>query len=121
MLSRSRALSAFWKTKVDPKAPIRFARIPQKRPYIVPVEAGKTYYWCSCGLSENQPWCDAKHVAYNTKHNTQLKPVAFKAETTKRVMLCGCKQSDGPPFCDMSHIGVAFRTAVGIDRDPKAE
>lgn len=115
-MNRSGALRQFWKTKVDPNAPIKIAQIPQKRPYIVSLEAHKSYCWCSCGLSTTQPFCNGAHKAYNEKHNANLKPVQFTAEKTKKVMLCGCKHTGNEPFCDFSHVGVLFRHAVGIDK-----
>jgi CDGSH iron-sulfur domain-containing protein 3 len=70
---------------------------PQKAPYAVDVEAGETYYWCACGRSKNQPFCDGSHK------ETSLQPVAFTAEKTGTVYLCGCKQTAGTPFCDGTH------------------
>ena len=71
--------------------------IVQKSPYGQAVEAGKTYYWCACGLSTNQPFCSGAHK------DTGIAPIAFVAETTSTVWLCGCKQTKSPPFCDGSH------------------
>ncbi|MCC0079192.1 MAG: CDGSH iron-sulfur domain-containing protein [Rhodobacter sp.] len=71
--------------------------IAQKSPYPVEVEAGKSYYWCACGRSSNQPFCDGSHKG------TGLAPTKFTAEDSKRVFLCGCKQSANAPFCDGSH------------------
>ncbi len=71
--------------------------IAQKAPYAVPVEAGKTYYWCACGQSKNQPFCDGSHKG------SSFTPLAFAAEDTKTAFLCGCKHSQNAPFCDGSH------------------
>ncbi len=71
--------------------------IAQKAPYAVDVTAGKTYYWCACGLSKNQPFCDGSHKT------TTFTPVAFTPEKTETVYLCGCKQSAKGAFCDGSH------------------
>jgi len=71
--------------------------IAQKAPYAVEVEAGQTYYWCACGRSASQPFCDGSHKA------TSFTPVAFTAEKTETVYLCGCKHSKNPPFCDGTH------------------
>lgn len=71
--------------------------MPQKAPYDVEVEAGKTYYWCKCGQSKNQPFCDGSHK------DTEHEPVAFTAEESRTVFLCGCKQTANAPFCDGSH------------------
>ena len=69
----------------------------QKAPYKVTVEAGRTYAWCACGRSSNQPFCDGSHK------DTGLAPVTFKAEETKDVWLCGCKQTGNKPYCDGTH------------------
>ena len=71
--------------------------IARKQPYCIEVEAGKTYMWCQCGRSDNQPFCDGSHKV------TSLKPVMYKAEATKKVFFCGCKQTGTPPFCDGTH------------------
>jgi len=71
--------------------------IAQKKPYMVEVEAGKTYYWCSCGLSKKQPYCDGSHTG------TDLAPLAYKATETKTVAMCGCKYSGNTPLCDGAH------------------
>jgi CDGSH iron-sulfur domain-containing protein 3 len=71
--------------------------IAQKAPYAAPVEAGKTYYWCACGKSAAQPYCDGSHKG------TGLFPKAFTAEKDSTAYLCGCKASKNAPFCDGSH------------------
>jgi CDGSH-type Zn-finger protein len=71
--------------------------IAQKSPFGVEVEAGKTYYWCACGRSSNQPFCDGSHK------ETEFSPVSFTAEKSGKVFLCGCKRSTKAPFCDGSH------------------
>ena len=70
---------------------------PQNKPYTVDVEAGKTYYWCSCGKSKNQPFCDGSH------QGSAFEPVPFTAEKSETVYLCGCKKTANQPFCDGSH------------------
>jgi CDGSH-type Zn-finger protein len=70
---------------------------PQNEPYTVEVEQGKSYYWCACGRSKNQPFCDGSHK------DTEFQPVAFTAEKTDTVYLCGCKKTGNQPFCDGSH------------------
>lgn len=71
--------------------------IAQKSPYGIEVEAGKSYAWCACGRSGNQPFCDGSHK------DTGLSPIVFKAEETKEVWLCGCKQTKDKPNCDGTH------------------
>ena len=61
------------------------------------VEQGKTYYWCSCGKSSKQPFCDGSHKG------TGFKPVIYRAELTKRMFFCACKQTNDQPLCDGSH------------------
>lgn len=70
---------------------------PQNEPYAVEVEEGKSYYWCACGRSNNQPFCDGSH------QGTDFQPVEFTAEKTDTVYLCGCKKTGNQPFCDGSH------------------
>lgn len=71
--------------------------IAQKGPYPVEVEAGKTYYWCACGRSKTQPFCDGSH------RNTSLQPVTYTADKNETVYFCGCKQSGNKPLCDGTH------------------
>lgn len=70
---------------------------PQNAPYAVDVEEGQTYYWCACGKSSNQPFCDGSH------QGSEFEPVAFTAEKTDRVYLCGCKKTANQPICDGTH------------------
>ena len=71
---------------------------PQKNPYKVAVEMGKTYFWCSCSLSNKSPFCDGSH-----KKEGRFKPVKFAAEESRDIFLCGCRMTKNPPFCDGSH------------------
>ncbi len=72
-------------------------KIAQKTPYPVNVEKGKTYYWCACGLSNQQPFCSGAH------RGTEFKPLPFTPNETKTVYFCGCKGTKKPPLCDGSH------------------
>jgi CDGSH-type Zn-finger protein len=71
--------------------------VAQRGPYGVMVEAGRTYFWCACGRSKTQPFCDGSHKG------TGLAPMMFKAEKTEELWFCGCKASGAKPFCDGSH------------------
>lgn len=116
-----RLLATSWKTKVDPKNPHRIVAIANKIPCFTELQAGKKYYWCSCGLSKKQPFCDGNHRAYNEKHNTELQPKEFTVDKTKKYLMCRCKHTDSAPFCDLSHVSVIFRTAVGIEKLPQEQ
>jgi len=70
---------------------------PQLFPYPREVEAGKTYFWCACGRSKNQPFCDGSHKV------TNFKPIEYTATKSERVFFCGCKKSSNKPLCDGSH------------------
>ncbi len=71
--------------------------IAQKSPLPVNVEAGMPYFWCACGRSAAQPFCDGSHSG------TDITPIKWTAPETKRVFFCGCKQTAGAPLCDGSH------------------
>ncbi|PWE17627.1 glutamate synthase [Marinicauda salina] len=66
-------------------------------PIAFEVKEGKTYFWCACGRSKKQPFCDGSHEV------TDLSPVAWTAPKSKTVFFCACKQTAGQPLCDGSH------------------
>lgn len=70
--------------------------IAQSSPFVMEVEPG-TYAWCSCGKSQNQPYCDGSH------QGTSFTPVIEQIEEKKTVAWCGCKYSGNSPFCDGAH------------------
>ena len=72
-------------------------KIAQASPYAVEVEAGKTYFWCTCGQSDKQPFCDGSHKG------SDFNPLKWEAPESKKVFFCGCKHTDKAPLCDGSH------------------
>lgn len=70
-------------------------------PKEVQLEAGKKYAYCTCGLSDNQPFCNGAHKG------TKFVPNVFVAEETKSAHLCQCKHTGNEPFCDGSHKNVS--------------
>jgi CDGSH-type Zn-finger protein len=77
---------------------------PQMAPYPVRVEEGKSYAWCSCGLSATQPWCDGSH------RGTDFRPLTFVAPISEVFHMCGCKRSDNKPYCFGNCTGNARRS-----------
>ncbi len=71
--------------------------ITAKAPIATELEKGKEYYWCKCGLSKSQPFCDGSHK------NTDITPQSFVAEETGTAYLCQCKATANAPFCDGTH------------------
>lgn len=69
-------------------------------PFEVELEEGQNYFWCLCGLSQKQPFCDGAHKG------SGLKSHCFTAKATEKIFLCGCKQTKNPPYCDGSHMEV---------------
>ena len=82
---------------------IRKAIVASLKPCTVDVVAGKHYFWCSCGASQNQPFCDGRHVAHNKKVGGNFKPVPYVSEEDDTVCFCTCKQSLDGAECDGSH------------------
>lgn len=82
------------------------AKIAEKVPAGIELEVGKTYFWCSCGHSQKQPFCDGSHRAVNESlaaGETKFEPLKFSAEKTGKAWLCQCKQTQTAPFCDGTH------------------
>ena len=69
---------------------------PQKAPYGLDSDPG-TDYWCACGRSRNQPFCDGSH------QGTGFAPVQFTVDERKKLWLCGCKHTRTAPYCDGTH------------------
>lgn len=72
-------------------------KIAGNGPIKVELEAGKSYSWCTCGESSNQPYCDGAHKG------SEFTPLRFTAEETKTAFLCACKHTKNPGFCDGAH------------------
>ncbi|MCH8262815.1 MAG: CDGSH iron-sulfur domain-containing protein [Proteobacteria bacterium] len=69
------------------------------KPFVVEVDTGKSYYWCACGKSNTQPFCDGSHV------DTEFNPVQYDATESTTIYFCGCKVTKNQPLCDGSHKG----------------
>ncbi|RDD42572.1 CDGSH iron-sulfur domain-containing protein 3, mitochondrial [Trichoplax sp. H2] len=76
-------------------------------PKRVLLEEGKNYFWCVCGRSTKQPFCDGKHKG------TSFKPIKFTVEKTGKRFLCCCKHTQNKPFCDLTHIKVMAKRITG--------
>jgi len=68
--------------------------IAQKAPYAVDVTTGKSYWWCACGKSNKQPFCDGSHKG------SEFSPVEYTPTKDGTVYFCGCKMSEKKPLCD---------------------
>jgi CDGSH-type Zn-finger protein len=68
------------------------------QPVLVELVAGETYWWCHCGKSQAQPFCDGSH------EGSGIEPMEYLAERNRRALLCTCKQTKSPPICDNSHL-----------------
>jgi CDGSH-type Zn-finger protein len=72
-------------------------KIAGKQPIAVDLEKGQKKYFCACGESKGQPFCDGSHKT------TSFKPIAFEVQKTGKAYLCHCKQSNNLPYCDGTH------------------
>lgn len=70
--------------------------IAAKQPAVLDLEPG-TYYWCQCGLSKKQPFCDGSH------QGTDFSPLEFELTEKKKVAMCQCKRTQNAPYCDGTH------------------
>jgi CDGSH-type Zn-finger protein len=85
--------------KADPMSEISAseALVAQKAPFTVDVESGKKYWWCACGRSAKQPFCDGSHKG------TDFTPLEYEADEDGTLNFCGCKASNRKPLCDGTH------------------
>ena len=71
--------------------------IAGRKPIEISVDAGKSYWWCACGRSKKQPFCDGSHKG------TAFSPVEWKASASEQAWFCACKRTSRQPLCDGSH------------------
>ncbi|MGJ8586422.1 MAG: glutamate synthase-related protein [Marinosulfonomonas sp.] len=89
--------------------------IAAKHPAKVDLEKGKDYYWCQCGMSKSQPFCDGSHAGTDTT------PLKFTAEETGSAALCQCKATANGPFCDGTHASLGDLAAGDPSPKPKSD
>lgn len=80
------------------------------KPYVVAVEKDKNYFWCACGNSANQPFCDGSHK------DSDFTPLKYTATENTKVFFCGCKATANQPLCDGSHKQIASREIISKNR-----
>ena len=71
----------------------------QPMPIEVALKKGEKYYWCTCGKTADEPFCDGSH------YGSSFCPLEFTVEKDRRAFLCSCKKTKNPPYCDGSHEG----------------
>ena len=76
------------------------SKVAAKTPQVLELEAGKTFAWCACGRSANQPWCDGSH------QGSSFSPHVFTLDEKITAAMCRCKQTKNPPYCDGSHMSL---------------
>lgn len=72
-------------------------KIAATEPIAIQLKQGETYYYCTCGRTGNQPFCDGSH------EGTKFEPLKFEATIDGTSHLCMCRHSKNPPYCDGSH------------------
>lgn len=71
--------------------------MPRKNYYAVDLEPGQEYWWCACGLSQSQPFCDGSHKG------SEFRPKKLVVGEAMTLYLCGCKKTQDQPYCDGTH------------------
>jgi quercetin dioxygenase-like cupin family protein/CDGSH-type Zn-finger protein len=87
--------------------------VARPKPCLVNVKSGRTYFWCSCGRSSKQPFCDGSH------EGTGFSPVKFKATKDDELLFCGCKHTRNGPFCDGAHTNLPGGSPVDDPLSPQ--
>ena len=88
--------------------------VARPKPYLVTVKAGRTYYWCACGRSKKQPFCDGSH------QGTGFSPIEFKAGARdEELLFCGCKHTLTGPFCDGAHTNLPGGSPLDDPHSPE--
>ena len=81
-------------------------KIGGREPVLVELVAGETCWWCRCGRSQTQPFCDGSH------EGSGIEPLEWQVERNRRALLCTCKRTKTPPICDDSHLKLWFLKLV---------
>ena len=88
--------------------------VAQQGPFLVELKAGRTYYWCACGRSRKQPFCDGSHAG------TGIEPLKFTAQADQEAVLCGCKHTGTAPFCNGAHNNLSATYKQASDQEVQA-
>lgn len=88
--------------------------IAQQGPFLVELKGGRTYWWCACGRSKKQPFCDGSHKG------TGFEPLEFKAEKDQEAVLCGCKHTGTAPFCNGAHNNLSSTYKAASEEEARA-
>lgn len=89
--------------------------IAAKTPLKVELESGKDYYWCRCGRSKAQPFCDGSHAG------TDITPLKFTADKAASAAMCQCKATANAPYCDGTHASLGNHAVGDPAPEPKSD